>query len=169
MADSFPNEQEKQAWLVSLRLLTATPKSVKELRDKLTAKGFPEPVIQKTLETLESRGILSDRAFAQNIVARFTQGRPSGNRKISFELKRKGVSAKIQEEVLEGLNPDEETERAREMAQMKWERFARLDPEKRKKRVYDFLIRRGFDFQLVRDILEEIESGSKKQDLPRSL
>ena len=157
MADSFPDEQEKQSWIVSLRLLAATPKSVKELRDKLTAKGFPDAIIQKTLAKLESNGLLSDRAFAQNIVTRFTQGKPSGNRRIGFELKRKGVPAKMREEILEGLNPEEETERARELARDKWEKFSKLDGQKRKKRVYDFLLRRGFDFQLVRDVVEGLE------------
>ncbi len=157
MTDSFPDEQEKQAWIVSLRLLAAAPKSVKTLRDKLMEKGFPEELVEKTLKGLETKGFLSDRAFAQNIVTRFTQGQPSGSRRISFELKRKGVTAKVREEVLEGLNPEEETERARELAQAKWERFAKLDPQKRKRRVYDFLLRRGFDFQLVRDVVEQLE------------
>ncbi len=157
MADSFPDEQAKQAWLVSLRLLAATPKSAKELSHKLATKGFPEEVIAKTLQMLESKGLLSDRVFAQNIVTRFTQSQPSGNRRIDFELKRKGVPSRMREEILEGLNPKEETERARELAKMKWERFSRLDPEKRKKRTYDFLMRRGFDFQTVRDVVEELE------------
>ena len=160
MAESFPDEQEKQAWIVSLRLLAATPKSVKALREKLTEKGFPEAIIQKTIGKLESNGLLSDRVFAQNIVARFTQGNPSGNRKISFELKRKGVPEKLREEILGGLAPEDETERARELARGKWERFARLDPEKRKKRTYDFLIRRGFDFQTVRDVVEALERNN---------
>ena len=159
MAESFPDEQEKQAWIVSLRLLAATPKSVKELRDKLTAKGFPDGIIEKTLATLQDKGLLSDRAFAQNIVSRFTQGQPSGSRKISFELKRKGVPAKMREEILEGLNPDEERERARELAGARWERFAKLEAQKRKRRVYDFLLRRGFDFQLVRDVIEQLENN----------
>lgn len=157
MADSFPDEQEKQAWIVSLRLLTATPKSVKALRDKLTEKGFPDEIVQKTLQKLEGNGLISDRAFAQGIVTRLTQGRPSGARMIGFELKRKGVPAKMREEILEGLNPDEERERAREIAQVKWERFAKLDGDKRKRRVYDFLLRRGFDYQLVRDVVEQLE------------
>src|SRR3989338_4699051 len=158
MADSVTNEQEKQAWLVSLRLLAATPKSAKELREKLTAKGFPDEVIQKTLATLESKGLLSDRTLAQNIVTRFTQSQPSGNRKISFEMKRKGVPARMREEILAGLAPEEETDRARELARAKWERFAKLDGPKRKRRVYDFLLRRGFDFQTVRDVVEQLEN-----------
>ena len=156
----FPEEQEKQAWIVSLRLLAATPKSAKELHDKLAAKGFPAALIQKTIETLQTKGLLSDRALAQNIVTRFTQSSPSGSRKISFELKRKGVGSKLREEILEGLNPEDETARAREIAQVKWERFAGLDANKRKRRIYDFLIRRGFDFQTVRDVVEELERTS---------
>jgi len=56
------------------------------------------------------------------------------------------------------LAPEEETDRARELARAKWERFAKLDGPKRKRRVYDFLLRRGFDFQTVRDVVEQLEN-----------
>lgn len=151
--------QKKQAWITALRLLAASPKSRLEISRKLAEKGYPREVVSETLSQLEGQNLLSDRAYAQNLAARLTHGKPSGTRKIAFELKRHGVSAKIREEILEEIKPDEEIRRARELAQGRWERLQNLPPEKRKKRVYDFLIRRGFDFQVVRDILEEFESN----------
>ena len=150
--------QQKQAWITSLRLLAATPKTRRELAAKLSDKGYAEAVIRETLDALESQGLLSDQAYARNLLGRFTLSQPSGKRKIAFELKRHGVPTGIRNELLEGLTPEDETGRAREIAGARWERLKTLPAEKRKKRIYDLLIRRGFDFQIARDILEELES-----------
>ena len=153
--------QKEQALIVSLRLLAASPKSRAEVARKLGEKGFRPELVTEVLDEMETKGLLSDKAFAQNLISRFTQGQPSGSRKISFELKRHGVPATLREEMLAGLEPEQEAERAREVAQARWERLKNLPDDKRKKRLYDFLIRRGFDFQLVRDIVEELESNSQ--------
>jgi regulatory protein len=154
------DEQKKQAWIVSLRLLEATPKSRRDLSQKLKDKGFSQDLIEETLNELEARGILSDKAFAQNIVTRLTHGNPSGSRKISFELKRKGVPNAIREEILAKIDPEREAERAKDLAKTRWERLANQPFDKRKKKVFDFLLRRGFDYQLVRDTMEALGRDS---------
>lgn len=152
--------QKKQAWISSLRLLAASPKTRGELAKKLTEKGYPEEIVRQTLDQLESQGLLSDRAYAVNLLSRFVHAQPSGRRRIAFEMKKRGVPAKIREDVLSQVTPEQEADRAREIGLARWERFKNLDEPKRKKRVYDFLIRRGFDFQLVRDVVEEFASGN---------
>lgn len=153
------DEQAKQARITSLRLLAASPKTRKELEKKLREKGYPEAMVSSTMEALESDGLLSDRAYAKNLQARYTHEKPSGRRKLSFEMKRRGVPAKIQEEILSGITPEEETKRAKELASYKWEQAAKLEPLKRKKKVFDFLLRRGFDFQTAKDTIEALETN----------
>ncbi len=150
---------KKQAWITSLRLMAATPKSRSELSKKLRDKGYDENVVSEVLDELENKGLLSDKAFAGDIVSRLTHGKPSGKRKIDFELKRRGIPGGIREEMLERLDEAGETEKAKELASLKWETFKKLPPEKRKKKTYDFLARRGFDFQIVRDVVESLETG----------
>ena len=150
--------QRKQAIIVALRLLTATAKSSKELETKLQEKGFPVTVIQEALQDLKKQGILDDSVYAKNLASRLIHGRPSGRHKIEFELKRHKVPEPIREEVLGALNPESEIGRARELALVRWKRFKNLPLEKRKKRVYDYLIRRGFEFQTVRDLIDEMRS-----------
>ena len=147
--------------ITSLRLLTATSKSRADLASRLRDKGYADEVIQETLGELERQGLLNDRGFAENLKSRFTLSKPSGSRKIDFELKRRGISAKIRREVLDEIAPEEEFARAREIGLVRWEKFTSLPEEKRKKRVYDFLIRRGFGFQIVRDLIEEFERLSE--------
>jgi regulatory protein len=154
------SEKKKQAWLTSLRLLAASPKTRHELAQKLTQKGYPSPIIGEVMRKLEEQGILNDQAYALNLMNRFKHGRPSGRKRIAFELKRHGVAPSVQEEILKRIDPQEEKETARQLGQERWERLSQLSQDKRKRRVYDFLIRRGFDFQAVRDLVEEFARAS---------
>lgn len=151
------DEQAKQAWAASLRLLAATPKTRKELEKKLLDKNFSEAAVQSTLTELENRSLLSDTAYAKNLAVKLTQVKPSGRRKLSFEMKRHGVPEKVQQEILSEMTEEDESLRAKELASHKWEQNARLDRDKRKKKVFDFLLRRGFDFQITRDTIEALE------------
>lgn len=152
-------EKLKQASISSLRMLAASPKSRSELIRKLTDKGFEPDVIQHTLQSLESQGILNDRTYALNLVNRLRMGKPCGKRKLAFEMKRKGVPSKLQEEILGSFTEGDDSLLAAELAQTKWATEKNAPVLKRKKRVYDFLIRRGFDFQTVRDVVEKISTG----------
>lgn len=147
--------------LIAMRLLAATPKSRRDLKSKLADKGLPEDLIEEVLLDLERQGLLCDKVYAQNLAAKYTNSNPSGRRKISFELKRKGIDAPLREEILENLSPEAERERAKELAQGRWHRFSKLEPEKRRKRIYDFLIRRGFEFDLIRDVMTEIQNENR--------
>ncbi len=140
-------------------MLTASSKSRQELTKRLAEKGYGEGVIREALDQLEAQGILSDRKYAEELLSRLTVGKPSGRRKIGFELKRHGIPRKIQEDILSSLEPSEERERARELALHKWDSSKNLGKEKQKKRVYDFLVRRGFDFEIARDIVQRLESS----------
>jgi SOS response regulatory protein OraA/RecX len=42
------------------------------------------------------------------------------------------------------------------MAKERFERFKKLDRQKAMKRVYDFLLRRGFKYDVVQKVIEEI-------------
>ncbi|MFA5168173.1 MAG: regulatory protein RecX [Candidatus Omnitrophota bacterium] len=153
-------EQTKQALITCLRLLAASPKSGHELKRKLAAKGYSVEIIDQALNDLRTQGVLDDTAYAKDLMARFTLGRPVGRHKIAFELKRHGISKKISDEMLEKLSIKDETERALEQARLKWTGWSQLDPRKRKKRLYDFLIRKGYDFQIAQDILQKLSKES---------
>lgn len=154
------NEQEKQATITALRLLTATPKSKKRLKQKLREKGYPAEAIEGALAKLEGEGILNDRNFALSVFQTFSHHRPSGRKRIAFEMEKRGIGEDLAQEILEKYSPEEEREGALELAKTKFERWRKLDAMKRRKKIYDYLVRRGFDFALTRDIVEETENPS---------
>lgn len=152
------DSQQKQAMITSLRLLAATPKSRNQLARRLSEKGYVQTVVRETLDQLEKQGLLNDRGLAQELKSRFTQAKPSGRKRLVFEMKRRGIPEKVREEVLGELNPEDEQNRAREAGLLRWQKFKNLPLLKRKKRVYDFLLRRGFDYSTVRSLVERFES-----------
>jgi regulatory protein len=165
MDKMLADEQTKQAIITCLRLLAASPKSGKELRKKLEGKGYSTGTIDQAISDLEIQGLLDDSAFAKDLVARLTLGPGAGRHKIAFELKRHGISKRISDKILGALSSEDETGRALEQARLKWAGWSRLDPQKRKKRLYDFLIRKGYDFQIAQDILQKLSKEPSDDEI----
>jgi len=165
MEKTQAEEQIKQAFITSLRLLAASPKSGQELRKKLAGKGFSETIIEQALSKLGAQGVLDDTKYAKDLMARLTLGKAAGRHKIAFELKRHGIPEKIRHELLGTLSNEEELDRALEQSRLKWSSWSKLDPQKRKKRLYDFLIRKGYDFQIAQEILRKLSKESSGDDV----
>ena len=140
----------------SLRILAASPKSRKILKEKLEAKGYPDTVVQKTLSNLEEKGFLNDRVFAQGVLQSYSQYRAAGRKRVAFEMKKRGILPPMIDEVLQQYGPEEEFAKAVELVRNKKERWKKLESAKKKKKLYDFLCRRGFDFGMVRDVLDQV-------------
>lgn len=152
------DEQEKQAMVSALRLLAATPKSKKHLKEKLLKKGFPKEIIDSVFEKLEKQGLINEKNYATTIFQSFSQFKPSGRKRIAFEMQKRGIAKNMIGDALETYSPEEEREKALELAKTKFLRWEALEPMKRKKKLYDFLVRRGFDFTIARDIVQKIQA-----------
>ncbi len=159
------DEQIKQAYITSLRLLAASPKSGQELKKKLSGKGYPDGIVDEALARLRTQGILDDTMFAQDLMARLIQGKASGRHKVAFELKRHGVPQKLRNELLGSLSDTDETGRALDQARLKWAGWSKLDKHKRNKRLYDYLIRKGYDFQIAQEVLRKLSKESSDDDV----
>ena len=158
------SEKERQAMITTLRFLSATPKSRKALQKKLEAKGFEADLVKKVLGRLETQGLINDRGYALGVFQNLTLRRISGRKRIAFELEKKGVEESLIREVLDRYSPDEERGRALELARQKRERWKLLDRMKRRKKTFDFLLRRGFDYALSREVVAELERGQDPAD-----
>jgi len=157
--DSSIDEQERQALITSLRLLTSTSKSRKALEKRLASKGYLPDVVKRTLDRLEGEGLMNDKVLAQSLFQSFVTQRPSGRKRIAFELKRRGITSDVTQEVLEKYSAEEERRIACELATLKWERWRNLEITRRRKKTYDFLVRRGFDFSLAREVTDGLQHG----------
>lgn len=158
------NPQFKQGYLYAVRLLTASKKSTKELLRRLKQKGYDAGIAQEILESLKNQGILNDRKMVDETIHWAKQAKRYGKKRISLELKKKGIAQNIIDEALENYSKDEERETAFQLAETRWNKVKHLEPQKRKKRLFDFLVSRGFDFELAREIMNQLDSKKDNED-----
>ena len=147
----------KNAKAVALRFLKIRPRSIAELKEKLEVKGFSSTEIETTVLDLLASGLLDDRAFTKSWI-NYRLARPFGFRRIIQELKAKGIDREIIEqavaEIQGSYNPQEAVQ---QLAQRRWQRLPAIDPEKKKKRVLDFLLRRGFEADISIKVIKKLE------------
>ena len=138
-----------KAKISAFRLLKIRQRSVLELREKLAAKGIAKATVEETVAFLLEKKFLDDRAFAKAWI-RYRQARPYGAQRIRMELRHKGIADEIiQEELGHAFGEYAEENVVLELARRRAARYRDIDPAKRKKRVFDFLARRGFGLDAI--------------------
>lgn len=146
-------DEVERAYERALKLLAYRPRSIEEVRQHLRAARFSEEPIETAIERLTQAGLLDDLAFARYWVENRERFSPRGVRALRYELRQKGLSDAVISDALSRL--DEEA-LAHQAACTRLRRLKRADPEIRRKRLEDFLLRRGFAYEIVRDVLDHL-------------
>jgi regulatory protein len=81
---------------------------VKEVRDRLLEKEFPEETIQPVLEHLTRAGLLDDDQFARMFIRHTLTLRPAGRIVLRRRLLLRGVDARTADRALDEEMPDPE-------------------------------------------------------------
>ena len=137
----------------ALRFLESRPRSEREVRTRLFQKGTPPTLVDRVVERLRELKLIDDGAFAEFWVENRNRFRPKGARAIKAELRQKGLSDEvIAEQVEAGL--DEEAG-ARSVALRQARRYAKLDYQTFRQKLWAYLARRGFDFDAISPAIEE--------------
>lgn len=146
----------KKAVDAGYNYLSARARSVKEMRDKLRQKDFAEEIVEQVIANLERQRLLDDREFARRWVEARLQ-RANGSRKLAWDLRRKGVDIGIIDEVLEEFADELDSgERAVQLLGKQAWRYRGLEADKAKRRMLDFLARRGYDSEMARAAVEQV-------------
>ena len=147
----------KNAKAAALRFLKIRPRSIAELKEKLEVKGFSSMEIEKTVLDLLASGLLDDRAFTKSWI-NYRLARPFGFRRIIQELKAKGIDPETIEQAVAQIKGNYDPQPvALELARRRWQRMPDIEPAKKKKRVLDFLLRRGFEVDIVISVLKKLK------------
>jgi len=137
------------------RLLGVRARTASELGSALRARNYPDPVIETVVADFLARGYLDDAEFARRWITLRTETAPRSNRLLKRELRAKGVDDSIVEESLESADLDD-VELARTLAVHRLERMGGLPMETRRRRIIDFLQRRGFGWNAIGTIDREL-------------
>jgi len=144
-----------------LRMLAKRPYPRNLLHRKLSTKGFSRPSIQKVLDYFDQKGWIDDHVYATAFAKDKFRLAGWGPQKISMYLKRDGVSELIIQEVVQQLEPENGIESLLlSLVHKRKQHFLReKDTFKRKKKVVDYLLRKGFNQS---DVFRHIDTMLKQ-------
>jgi regulatory protein len=136
-------------------LLKFRPRSEKEIAGRLKKKKFSPQVIRETVLFLKTKDFIDDQHFARAWVDS-RRLRNFGPRRIRQELKLKGVAGDIiDQQLAAGLDNYSEKNIVEKLIQNKLRRAKGLEPQKAKRRVYAYLLRRGFSADVILEVLQD--------------
>lgn len=163
------NEDQKyQVKQSALNYISRRPHSKNEIRIKLKQKKFDSEIIEKTLKDLEQTKYLNDNSFAIIFTDEKIKAKNWGKRKIRSELIKRGLSHKIIDETISKKFSDEdEIANGLELARKKLKKLLgrKLDQKKIQNGIYSFLVSRGYDYDLCKQIFEKLKIDANLSDL----
>jgi regulatory protein len=122
---------------------------------RLRKHGYPDPAIDAALERLERAGFVDDEAFAEYWVRNREQFRPRGRYALRQELRQKGVESEVIEAALQELDESDSAYRAAVQRAGSW---SGLDERSAFRKCSSFLQRRGFGYDVIREVWARIQS-----------
>ncbi len=163
--DLLCKEDSKEvAYQKALILINHHQRTSKEIRQKLTEKGFSSSQIDEVLLRLVGAGLVEDAKFAQMWVENGNLFHPRSQRLIRLELLHKGVAAEEIDKALVGSADDAELATQAAMQQIR--KYADLEWPEFRKKLGAYLLRRGFSYgtvaPVVRSVWESEKSGQKQ-------
>jgi regulatory protein len=143
----------------ALNLLALRARSARELRRQLLRKGEPPDQVDAAIARLEVAGFLDDGAFARQFARSKAVGGGMSRRRIQQELGRRGVARQVGDDAIADVFEEEQLdERAvvEQAARKKLRSLKNLDAETRKRRLYAFLARRGYELDDIRRVIQAV-------------
>lgn len=140
----------------ALKTIERTYKSEKELAQKLALKGYDDHIINRTINFMKEYNLLNDNNYATMYVK--DKSRNIGKKKIKYSLLQKGIDEEIIESELEKINNDEVKAIVYEMALKKYKVFSKRENDNYKltQKLYRFLMGKGYDYDLIKDVVKSI-------------
>ena len=145
-------------------LFSRRQRTEKEVRDYLRNLSFKrklkeqeeisEIVIENLIEKLKQKGLVNDPQFAQAWMESRRKSKKKGVNAIKTELYQKGINRDIITETLEDTSTEDEEKLAKEALDKKLKAWKNLSEVEFKKKALEFLVRRGFEYSVAKDTIE---------------
>lgn len=154
-----------QGQRVAINYVSYRPRSSREVMVKLNQKGFPLGIAQRVVQHFESVSLVNDGEFARMFVRDKLKAKHVGRALLKQLLQAKGISRQVIDEVIGEYVTEEDQQRsASELAAKKLRlagrSFSKLDRMKQRKRLIDFLLRKGFSSDIAIKTVKVVLAGS---------
>jgi regulatory protein len=155
----------------AINMLAFRARSSAELARSLRRKGAAKELVNHAIGRLTEQGLIDDVAFAQSFTRAKVHGAQQSRRRVQQDLARKGVTREVSDKAIATVFEDEQVDQ-REIvevaARKKLRTLKNVDPAVRRRRLYAFLARRGYDAEDIRRAMdavgEELRGGEETEE-----
>jgi regulatory protein len=128
-----------------------------ELHRKLMRREYGETVVNAVLDDLVRMGYVNDEQFAKTKALSAAQYKHHGRRRAMVALRKAGVSGAVADRALDDVYGSHDTAAvARRLAEKQAPRLKKLDPPVARRRLVGMLQRRGFDYESIKPVVDEV-------------
>lgn len=146
-------EEYRKARERALYLLDYKDYSYVDLFHKLE-KNYSEETCYRVMDKMVKMGTINDRRYAEGLARHYVEVKKFGRYRAFREMRQKGLTAQVVEDALEEYD-DSYYERLYELVESKYLRF--LDDDKGITRTKNALVRYGYSYDLIKEVLKDIE------------
>jgi regulatory protein len=132
-------------------------RSHKEVRNKLYELGCKTAEVEQVISELIEKDLLNEERYARAIARGKFRMKQWGRQKIIQSLKLQQVSEYCIKKALKEIDGEEYARTLKKLAEKKWHEFrADKRPLLRQAKVYRYLVQKGYETDMVKDVLKEI-------------
>lgn len=146
----------------AIRFLSYRPRSVREVRNNLAEHGISEYQIEQVIQQLRRNEYVNDPGFARYWIENRSRFKPMAARALRYELRQKGIADDV---IDAALSDYDELDAAHRAAAGRLQRFAGKTRQLFRRKMGEFLYRRGFDSGAITDVLIRLEQELEQSDL----
>lgn len=143
----------------ALDLLAFRARARRELELALLRKGEEATNVAYAVERLVAMGLLDDAAYARQYARAKITGPGFSRRRLQAELARRGVARDVADAAITDTLSEDDVDAdgiLERVATKKLRSLERLDPATRRRRLYEFLARRGYDSDDIRRTMDRL-------------
>ena len=139
----------------ALTILSKSDQSEKKLKEKLL-NDFDENIVEDVIDFLKGYKLINDNLLAEKIVHDNMNLSKFGKNKIKQNLYNKGIAASDIQDALSQIDPDDEYENAKYLAEKRLKRLKGEDKNKINQKIYQHLAYKGFSYDIIKRVLREL-------------
>lgn len=155
LEDLTPEEREKKAFDTAVKYLAISPRSEKEVVEKLYGKGFHRSEVEYAIEKCKRYRYIDDESYVRSYVDYYSS--KTGKRMIIYKLTtEKGVDSTLVSNLVEDLISDEdEVEKCKKLAAA-YVSKKHITERKDFQKVGAYLFTKGFDWNIINRTLSTL-------------
>lgn len=175
MEGIIEEDNKKRAFNQCLHYLSYRRRTGWELEEYLRKKNYNQEIITEAINKLNYYKMIDDRAYIKSFIADKRLGNPVGKNKLLFDLRKKGISEDLLDNIDQWFTEGDEYEQARELVVKYQKKYSKLPPRERIKKINQAGQRRGFSWEILRQVIgevikdnEDFEVNQKPQEVDMS-